>query len=65
DLRGANFEGRRLRDTSFINCKFAGVRGKPEIQGNYTVERADFSPAGDGSDVRGADAVHAIWGAPK
>jgi uncharacterized protein YjbI with pentapeptide repeats len=64
DLRGANFAGRRLDGTRFLDCKFAGVRGTPLIEGTYTVERPDFSAAGDGSDVRTDAAVFAIWGAP-
>jgi uncharacterized protein YjbI with pentapeptide repeats len=65
DLRGAKLEGRRLDGTKLIDCKLAGVIGKPAIEGPYTVERPDFSAAGDGSDIRGAADVHALWGKPK
>jgi uncharacterized protein YjbI with pentapeptide repeats len=64
DLRGARLEGRRLDGTRFIDCKLAGVVGKPVIEGNYVVERPDFSASGDGSDVRTAAAVQALWGKP-
>lgn len=64
DLRGASFEGRRFDNTKFIECAFAGVKGKPRLEGGYTVERPDFSPAGDGSDIRGPEAVYALWGTP-
>jgi len=64
DLRGARLGGRRLDGTRFLDCKLHGVAGTPEIEGDYVVERPDFSEAGDGSDVRGAAAVHALWGLP-
>jgi len=65
DLRGADLAGRRFDGTRFIDCKLAGVTGVPVIEGDYLVERPDFSAAGDGSDVRTAAAVHALWGKPR
>jgi uncharacterized protein YjbI with pentapeptide repeats len=64
DLRGSIFDGRRLDGTRFIDCKFAGITGNPAIEGNYVVERPDFSARGDGSDIRSAAEVYAIWGKP-
>jgi uncharacterized protein YjbI with pentapeptide repeats len=61
DLRGADFTKRRFEDTTFVRCKLAGVKGKPAIEGPYRVEQPDFSEVGDGSDVRSAEAVYALW----
>ena len=65
DFRGATFAGRKLQDTVFEHCKFHGVTGKPQILGAYTVIAPDFSEAGDGSDVRTAQAVYDLWGKPQ
>lgn len=65
DFRGANFGDRKLERTIFDGCRFHGVKGKPRIQGPYTVAAPDFSPNADGKDVRDAGAVYALWGKPK
>ena len=64
DFRGASFAGRRLDGTVFERCRFHGVVGKPAVEGTYTVIDPDFSESGDGSDVRTADALYALWGEP-
>jgi uncharacterized protein YjbI with pentapeptide repeats len=61
DFRGCDFSGRELHDTQFIDCKFAGVTGAPVPLGTVHVERPDFSPAGDGTDVRSPDHLYAAW----
>jgi uncharacterized protein YjbI with pentapeptide repeats len=61
DLRGARLEGRRLAGTVFDRCKLAGVQGKPVVERPITILSPDLSPAGDGSDVRSADAVLSMW----
>ena len=48
----------------FIDCKFAGVKGQPAIEGSYVVERPNFSMEGDGTEPRTAAAVFALWGSP-
>ncbi len=62
DLRGVNFEGRHLANTVFERCRFHGATGKAVFDGPITVTAADFSAAGDCSDVRGEDAVRALLG---
>lgn len=54
DLRGANIDQRRFDNTRFVDCKLAGLVGTPRLEGAtpYTLENCDFSPAGDGSDIR-------------
>jgi uncharacterized protein YjbI with pentapeptide repeats len=49
DFRGADFEGRTLYNTNFVNCKFHGVTGTPRFDGAYTVISPDLSVDGDGS----------------
>jgi hypothetical protein len=61
DFRGADFAGRELRDTSFIDCAFAASSGAPRIEGAVTIERPDFSFAGDRTDVRDPDALLRHW----
>jgi uncharacterized protein YjbI with pentapeptide repeats len=65
DFRGANFAGRHLKDTRFTGCRFHGVRGKPIIDGPYTVERPNFAKGDDEEDLHSTEAdLHALWGAP-
>lgn len=45
DFRGTHFDGRRLNNTTFIDCKFEGMQGAPEIVGSYRIEGGDTSPA--------------------
>ncbi|MGE0398347.1 MAG: pentapeptide repeat-containing protein [Kofleriaceae bacterium] len=61
DFRGADFTDRRFRDTTFTRCKFAGVKGRAVLEGPVHVIEPDFSDAGDGSDIRSAEAVLALW----
>jgi len=61
DFRGADFAGRELRDVSFIDCAFSGTTGAPRLDGALLVERPDFSPAGDRSDIRDTDALVRHW----
>jgi uncharacterized protein YjbI with pentapeptide repeats len=51
DFRGADFSGRDLASASFIACKFAGAHGLPGATEGWSVEAADFSTEGDGSDL--------------
>ena len=51
DFRGADFSGRRLINTTFVECRFHGITGVPTIDGPYTVLSPDLSPSGDGSEV--------------
>ncbi len=61
DFRGADFTDRRLRDVTFTRCRFFGVKGRAVLEGDVQVIEPDFSEAGDGSDVRDASAVLAMW----
>ena len=45
DFRGTHFDGRRLNNTSFIDCRFEGMHGAPEILGSYRIEGGDMSAA--------------------
>lgn len=65
DLREVKIGDRRLDGTVFDGCRFHDMIGKPRIEGNYTVINPDFSAGGDGSDIRGPEAVYALWGRPK
>jgi len=51
DLRGADFTGRDLAGASLVACKLAGAHGAPARTDGWTVIDADFSEAGDGSDL--------------
>ena len=64
DFRGADFAGRELDGTQFIDCAFAGATGAPRWRGPVAIERPDFSPAGDRSDVRDAAALERLWEKP-
>jgi uncharacterized protein YjbI with pentapeptide repeats len=61
DLRGVDFDGRRLGDTVFNRCAFHGIKGKPELQGPVTILEPDLSPNGDGSEIGDAAAVLDAW----
>lgn len=62
DLRDTRFSGRRLDDTVFESCRFHKTRGAPKLVGGLTITAPDLSKAGDGSDIRDAAAVRALWG---
>jgi uncharacterized protein YjbI with pentapeptide repeats len=64
DLRDTKWDGRILDGTVFEACRFHGVTGKAKLAGPVTVVAPDFSPAGDGSDIRDAAAVLALLGLP-
>ncbi len=61
DFRGADLTDRRLRDTTFTRCKFAGIKGRAIIEGDVRVIEPDFSEAGDGSEVRNPDELLSMW----
>ncbi len=61
DFRGANLTGLRLNDTTFERCRFHGVIGAPVLEGPVTIIDADFSEAGEGSDLRSQAVVMAMW----
>ncbi|MCC6999854.1 MAG: pentapeptide repeat-containing protein [Deltaproteobacteria bacterium] len=59
DLRGADLTNLRLDRTTFHDCRFAGIKGRPAILGPVTIVNADLSEAGDGSQlVDGAELLH-------
>jgi uncharacterized protein YjbI with pentapeptide repeats len=64
DFRGADVTDRRLRDVTFTRCKFFGIQGRAILEGAVHVIDPDFSEAGDGSDVRDANALLAMWADP-
>jgi uncharacterized protein YjbI with pentapeptide repeats len=43
DFRRAGFEGLQLKDTTFTRCRFAGVSGKPTIEGSFEIVDPDFA----------------------
>ncbi len=45
DFRGTHFDGRRLNNTTFIDCTFEGMQGTPEVVGSYRVEDGDMPVA--------------------
>jgi uncharacterized protein YjbI with pentapeptide repeats len=55
DLRDADFTGRDLAGATFVSCRFRGATGRPSGTDGWQVTGADFSAAGDGSDLGGAD----------
>jgi uncharacterized protein YjbI with pentapeptide repeats len=55
DLRDADFAGRDLDGATFIGCRLRGAAGRPSGTAGWRVIDADFSAAGDGSDLGGAD----------
>ena len=61
DLRDADVDGLRIRGTKLVRCAFAGVHGKPAIEGPYTVTDPDLSTDRDGSAAP-ADQIYALWG---
>ena len=62
DFRGADFTGRDLAGAVFVACRFGGARGKPATTEGWSVERADLSPAGDGSRPGNGDDLLAYLG---
>jgi uncharacterized protein YjbI with pentapeptide repeats len=54
DFRAAEFAGRDLSNATFLACRFGGARGAPATTEGWTVEAADLSTAGDGSQTGGA-----------
>jgi uncharacterized protein YjbI with pentapeptide repeats len=61
DFRNANLTGLRLNNTTFERCRFHGVIGTPALEGPVTIIDADFSAAGDKSDLRSQAEVIALW----
>ena len=61
DLRGAKLDGRRLRGTKLIRCRFNGVVGKPVIEGPIEIVDPDMSPAGDGSEIIAGTELERQW----
>ena len=61
DLRDTIWRDRDLFRVRFVDCKLAGVSGRP-IFNETTFERADVSPAGDGSELGGQREALALWG---
>lgn len=61
DLRESSWHGRRLVDVVFSDCKMFGVHGMPQLKG-VTVDRADLSAGGDGSQLATEADVIAGWG---
>jgi uncharacterized protein YjbI with pentapeptide repeats len=57
DLRDADFTGADLAGVTFARCLFRGARGRPAATAGWQVTDADFSAAGDGSDLGGAGAL--------
>jgi uncharacterized protein YjbI with pentapeptide repeats len=55
DLRDADFAGRDLNGATFIGCRLRGAAGRPSGTVGWRVIDADFSAAGDGSDLGDAD----------
>jgi len=37
DLGGASFDGRRIADSVFENCRMGDIIGKPAIEGPYSI----------------------------
>ena len=60
DLRGANFAGRCLDCTRFIDCKLAGITGVPIVESPCVVTGADFTGA-DGAIDRDTAAAVEAW----
>ena len=61
DLRDTAWQGRSLFRVSLVDCKLAGAHGRPQLE-ETVVERADLSPAGDGSVIGGLREVMPLWG---
>lgn len=55
DLRGVVFTGVDLTRATLVDCKLAGVRGRPAVTDGWLVTGADFSDTGDGSDLGDAE----------
>lgn len=61
DFRGADFTGLRIDDCTFVDCKFGGAKGRPELGDGIEVRGADLSIHGDGSVLVEGDAFLAQW----
>jgi uncharacterized protein YjbI with pentapeptide repeats len=61
DLRGVNFEGRRLKDVRFTGCRLHGIHGQPVLEGTCTIERPNMSPDDGGEDIRDPEEVLRLW----
>lgn len=55
DFRDADFTGADLTGATFRGCKLGGAHGTPKAAVNVTVLDADFSEAGDRSDLGGLE----------
>jgi uncharacterized protein YjbI with pentapeptide repeats len=61
DFRGADFTGLRISSCAFMDCKFGGAKGQPELGDGIAVRGADLSLLGDGSEVAEGDAFLERW----
>jgi uncharacterized protein YjbI with pentapeptide repeats len=61
DLRAAKLDGRRLRDTKLVRCRFYGVKGVPDIEGPIEIVDPDMSPAGDGTQIISGGELESRW----
>jgi uncharacterized protein YjbI with pentapeptide repeats len=64
DFRNAQIDAFELDGTSFIDCGVHGVEGMPFVFGQYRAEKPDFSADFDGTDIRPAEHLYALWGQP-
>jgi uncharacterized protein YjbI with pentapeptide repeats len=60
DLRETNWSGRCLNDVSFIDCKFYGAHGAPQLE-SVTIVHPDLSRDADGTEIRTVIDVVAGW----
>ncbi len=60
DLRDTHWEGRRLQDARFTECRFYGIHGTPVIEGRCTIERPNMA-AGDREEMGTAEQVLEMW----
>ncbi|HMF43063.1 MAG TPA: pentapeptide repeat-containing protein [Polyangia bacterium] len=66
DFRGADLTGAILFETVFVGVKAHGSRGFWARPDDNRLEAIDFSPSGDGSDVRDAAAwIDVVHGRPR
>ena len=61
DLRDTKWLDRDMFRARFIDCKLAGVSGRPNLT-EATFENPDLSPAGDGSQIATGREALALWG---
>lgn len=61
DLRGSKWDGRRLHNVTFSECRMHDVRGRPNLDGVRIVS-PNLSPDDDGCSAGTAMEVAALWG---